>query len=85
MISYHIIQFIISIFVFYMILQNYEKLEIFTKGRLLIFIVALALLFTNIAIRSIFGYVNILATIAGGIILPVYMTIFIYLILSRKR
>ncbi len=84
MVANMLVQYVISVVVFYIIIVNYKKADIITRNRLIFFILALVLVCVEIIIKSIFGYKNIIYTIIIGIIKPVNISIFIYLILNRK-
>jgi len=76
---------VINILVIMIIMLNYHRLKSVVKNRLLILFLALVLVFADIIIKSILGNENIFAKVITSIIYPLSMSIFIYLILSRKH
>jgi len=85
MISSFIVGMVIGILVNYILLSNLKKLTIFTRSKLLLFIIAIVLLLIYTSLQTLFGFGKIIPTVFGGIITPIYMMIFIYLIMSRKN
>ena len=79
------ISIMISILVIMIIMLKYNRLKSVVKNRLLILFLALVLVFADIIIKLILGNENIFAKIITSIIYPLSMSIFIYLILSRKH
>lgn len=79
--------FFIGLMVFaitsYMIFSNYKKMSIFTRHKIILFIIALALFTVHIVIKSIYNIDNIISTIVINIIWPIYIFIFLYLICSK--
>ena len=80
-----LLRYVISMLVFYTLMVNYKRMKSFVKNRLLIFFLAVLLVFANIINKSILGNENIFAAIISGTIYPLYISIFIYLILSTKN
>lgn len=74
----------ISSLVFFTIMVNYNRMKKVIKNRLLIFFLVVVLVLVDIIIKILFGRESISATIIRSITYSVSMSIFIYLILSRK-
>jgi len=79
------ISIVTIILVFFVIIVNYKRMKSVVKNRLLIFFLALTLVLVDIIIKLILGNENIFVIIIRSIIYPVSISIFIYLILSRKQ
>ena len=79
------ISIVTIILVFFMIIVNYKRMKSVVKNRVLIFFLAVILVLADIIIKLILGNVNIFAIIIRSIIYPLSISIFIYLILSRKN
>ena len=80
-----LIRYGISVLVFFIIMVNYNRMKSIVKHRLLVIFLAVLLALVDIIIKSILGNGNIFATIVSGIIYPLYISIFIYLILSKNH
>ncbi|WP_291651681.1 hypothetical protein [Clostridium sp.] len=81
----YVVSVAISALVFFTIIVNYNRMKNVVKNRLLIFFLVVVLVLVDIIIKILFGRESISATIIRSITYSVSMSIFIYLILSRKQ
>ena len=85
MLKSFIVGIIISTIVSYIILRNFKKLVFFIRSKLLLSITALVLLLIYTSVQYLYGFENMISTIVSGIIIPINMVIFTYLIVTRKN
>lgn len=81
----NLISIVINTIIFFMIIINYKKLNDVLTNKILILFLAIVLVFIDIIVKVILGSENIWAIIIRSSIYPVNVTIFVYLILNRKK
>ncbi|MGL5243554.1 MAG: hypothetical protein ACRC7R_00040 [Sarcina sp.] len=79
MIKEFFIEILISTLVIFMILVNYKKIKFTKKYGVCFFITGIILLFINILAKYTFEYGAIITTIISAVIMPIELTLIVYL------